>query len=174
MSQILKEQQKEASEHHSGAAKEPVKTMRVPICRVEELKRLIQSPDAEKIPLFGCRVRAGFPSPADDYIEDFLDLNEHLIKNPAATFMVRAQGDSMTGASINSGDILVVDRSVEAVHGKVVIAAVDGELTVKRLYRKEGVVKLLPENPSYPEINITKEMDSVIWGVVTNVIHEIG
>src|SRR5471030_2397814 len=90
-------------------------------------------------PLFAARVPAGFPSPADDYIERSLDLNEHLIRHPAATFFVRASGDSMTG-SIHSGDLLVVDRSLEAADGSVVIAVIDGELTVKRLRRRgDGV-----------------------------------
>ena len=83
-------------------------------------------------------MRAGFPSPADDYIETMLDLNEYLIKHPAATFFVKASGESMVNAGIHSGDILIVDRSLEAVHGKIVIAALNGELTVKRLSRQQG------------------------------------
>jgi DNA polymerase V len=95
-------------------------------------------------------VSAGFPSPAEDYLDRALDLNELLISNPAATFYVRASGDSMRDAGIQSGDILVVDRAVEARPGKIVIAAVDGELTVKRLRVKEGRLYLAPENPAYP------------------------
>ncbi|MDP3706294.1 MAG: translesion error-prone DNA polymerase V autoproteolytic subunit [Legionellaceae bacterium] len=122
-------------------------------------------------PLYASHVRAGFPSPADDHIETHLDLNAHLIKHPAATFFVIASGDSMTDAGIQSGDMLIVDKSLEATHGKIVIAAIDGELTVKRLSRQAGKVKLLPANNRYGPIDITNEHDLVIWGVVTHVIH---
>lgn len=153
--------------------KEATKPLRVPISLISEIKKLIESSSAEKLPLFGSQVRAGFPSPADDYIEDYLDLNEYLIKHPAATFLVRAKGKSMIDASIKSGDILIVDRSITPVHGKIVIAAVNGELTVKRLYIKEGITKLIPENPDFPEIPLNADMDVTIWGVVTNIIHQV-
>lgn len=153
--------------------KEPTKPMRIPISRVDEFKRLISQPNLLKVPLFGTSVRAGFPSPADDYIEDYLDLNNHLIKHPAATFIVRASGDSMKGAAIHDGDLLIVDRSIEPTHGKIVIAAVDSELTVKRLYKKAGVTKLVPENNDYPEIIIQDCNETVIWGVVINVIKQV-
>jgi DNA polymerase V len=123
------------------------------------------------IPLYACSVRAGFPSPADDYIEMHLDLNSHLIKHPAATFFFTASGDSMIGAGIASGDMLVVDRSLDAVHGTIVIAAINGELTVKRLSRVDGRVQLCAENNKYKPIEITEEEELVIWGVVTHVIH---
>ena len=152
---------------------EPTKPLRVPISRIEEFKRLIANPDAEKVAFYGSSVRAGFPSPADDYIEDYLDLNEFLIKHPAATFLVRAKGDSMIDVSIRSGDILIVDRSIEPTHGKIVIAALDGELTVKHLYLKNNETKLVPANPNYPDIIITDESEILIWGVVTNVIHQV-
>ena len=126
-----------------------------------------------QIPMYGSKVQAGFPSPADDFMEGKLDLNQHLIKRPAATFLVRATGDSMLGASIHEGDILVVDRSVEPVDGKIVIAAVEGYLTVKRLQIKKGKMILLPENPKYPPIEINPETGIYIWGVVTNVIHAV-
>lgn len=124
-------------------------------------------------PLFSGGVSAGFPSPAEDHIEGRLDLNELLVKHPAATFFVRVTGDSMTGAGIHHDDILVVDRSLEAVHGKVVIAIVDGELTVKRLYRRKGLVRLLAENPDYSAIELAEETSCEIWGVVTSVIHSL-
>lgn len=124
-------------------------------------------------PLFGSKVRAGFPSPADDYIESYLDLNAYLVKHPSATFFVRAEGDSMIGAGIYPGDILIVDRSLEATHNNVVIAAINGELTVKRLYRKSGKVKLVAANQGYSSIEIHEDMDTVIWGVVTSVIHKV-
>ena len=125
------------------------------------------------IPLFGGKVAAGFPSPADDYVEKNLDLNELLVQKPAATFFVRAQGESMLGAGIHPNDILVVDRSIEAVSGKIVICALNGELTVKRLGRDNEQWQLKAENPDYPDIVIHEELDMVIWGVVTNVIHAL-
>jgi len=128
--------------------------------------------DELRLPLFGTKVAAGFPSPADDHLENTLDLNEHLVRRPAATFFVRVQGESMLGAGINPGDILVVDRAEEAADGKIVIAALDGELTVKRLSLKDGRVLLQPENPAFEPIPVTEEMSFVIWGVVSSVIHE--
>jgi len=125
------------------------------------------------LPLFSGKVAAGFPSPADDYIEKNLDLNELLVHKPAATFFVRAQGESMLGAGIHPNDILVVDRSIEAVPGKIVICALNGELTVKRLERDNGQWQLKAENPAYADILIHDELDMVIWGVVTNVIHAV-
>ena len=120
---------------------------------------------------FGSRVEAGFPSPADDYLEGGLDLNEHLIERPAATFFLRVSGDSMTGAGIYAGDILIVDRSIAPGDGKIVIAAVDGELTVKRLYRRGGQIRLLSENPRYKPIEIAAGQDLHVWGVVIHAIH---
>ncbi|GFM37869.1 LexA family protein [Desulfovibrio psychrotolerans] len=124
-------------------------------------------------PLFLNPVAAGFPSPAEDYVERPLDLNEHLVRNPVATFFVRAQGDSMTGAGILDGDILVVDRSVAPVHNRIVIAAVHGELTVKRLYLREGAVLLMPENENYPPLDVTGQEDVTVWGVVTAVVRTL-
>ena len=122
--------------------------------------------------LYAAKVSAGFPSPSSDYLEGKLDLNEHIIKNPPATFFVRVSGDSMTGAGIYPDDILVVDRSEEATSGKIVIAVINGELTVKRLKLSRGGAQLLPENTNYTPIIITPEMDFQIWGVVTFVIHK--
>ena len=130
-------------------------------------------PSRLSLPLFTGKVAAGFPSPADDYVEKNLDLNELLVQKPAATFFVRAQGESMLGAGIHSNDILVVDRSLEAVPGKVVICAINGELTVKRLERVNDQWQLKAENPDYADIFIHDELELVIWGVVTNVIHAL-
>ena len=116
-------------------------------------------------------VSAGFPSPAEDYIEDELDLNNYLIRNPPATFIVRVSGDSMTGAGIHSGDLLLVDRSLQAVSGHIIVAALDGELTVKRLYQQDGCYWLYPENPSYAPIAAPDDLH--IWGVATTVIHRL-
>ncbi len=125
------------------------------------------------LPVFLGRLPAGFPSPADDYIEGKLDLNRHLIKHPAATFFVRVTGDSMIGAGIHSGDLLVVDRSLEAADRHVVVAVLDGELTVKRLFKQQGVLRLLPENLNYQPIEISGQHTFEIWGVVTSVIHSL-
>jgi DNA polymerase V len=125
-------------------------------------------------PLFCTRISAGFPSPADDYIENALDLNEHLIKHPAATFFVRVAGDSMTGAGINSGDILIVDRSVTAVNRSIIVAVLNGEFTVKRLVKRGSALQLFPENPAYDPIEITKGSEFEVWGVVMHVIHTVG
>jgi DNA polymerase V len=124
-----------------------------------------------ELPLYANKVSAGFPSPADDYLECKLDLNTHLIKHPAATFFVRVSGDSMQSAGINHGDMLIVDKSIEPVDGKIVVAAIDGELTVKRLSKKSGKIYLLPANKNYNPI-VIQDQDLIIWGVVTYVIHE--
>ena len=123
------------------------------------------------IPLYSSKVQAGFPSPADDYIERYLDLNAEYIKHPSATFLVTATGESMIDAGIFDGDVLIVDKSLEATDGAIVIAALNGELTVKRLSRQKGSVQLLPANPKFKPIDITEEQDVVIWGVVTLVLH---
>ncbi len=125
------------------------------------------------LPVAVAAVSAGFPSPADDYLEGSLDLNQHLIKHPAATFFVRVAGDSMIEAGIHDGDLLLVDRSLEAVDGKVVIAVINGELLVKRVRRDSGRLLLLPENPAYEAIEVRREMDFALWGVVTHVIHTL-
>jgi DNA polymerase V len=123
-------------------------------------------------PLFTSGVSAGFPSPAEDHIDRKLDLNELLIQHPVATFFVRVAGDSMKDAGINHDDILVVDRSLEATNGKIVIAIVNGELTVKKLERNQTSCKLVPANPNYSPVVITADTDFSIWGVVTSVIHQ--
>lgn len=125
-----------------------------------------------KLPFFLERISCGFPSPAADFCERSLDLNELCIKNPAATFFVRAEGHSMIGAGIRPGDVLVVDRSIEAKHGHIVIAAYMGELTCKRL-QTNPTLCLLPENPRYRPIEIQEGSDLQIFGVVTNVIHRL-
>jgi DNA polymerase V len=136
-------------------------------CRLAPLRRQVL------LPLFTGKVAAGFPSPADDYIEKTLDLNELLIKKPAATFFARAQGESMLGAGIHHNDILIVDRSIDPVPGHIVVCALNGELTVKSLDRDHGQWQLKAENPDYPDIAIFEDLELVIWGVVTNVIHPL-
>ena len=135
----------------------------------------IPSPNPPRVarPLFLSRVPAGFPSPAEDYVECGLDLNEHLIAHREATFFVRVKGHSMTGAGIRDGDLLVVDRALEAGDGDIVVAVVDGELTVKRLWRRGGRVRLLAENPAFAPIELKDGQELAVWGVVTSVIHRV-
>jgi len=136
----------------------------------------IHRPDlttSRNLPYFEAKVPAGFPSPAADYEENQLDLNKHLIKNPAATFFVRVSGDSMIGAGIHDGDLLIVDRSIDPKDKNVVIAVVDGELTVKRIRIRRKKITLEPENVNYASREISKDADFQVWGVVTNVIHSL-
>lgn len=123
-----------------------------------------------RLPLYPA-VSAGFPSPADDYVEEYLDVGAYLVQNPTATFFVRVQGESMIEASIHPGDILVVDRSLTARHGSIIIGVVNGEFTVKRLHRRGGVVRLLPANGTYHPIEIGEGDDFRVWGVVAHVLH---
>lgn len=168
----------------SGKYKEPTKAIRVPEGSITYIKAFLEGyPEVTEIgqstasinnsnvvkleiPLFSSTVAAGFPSPAEDHIEDTLDLNDYMVQRPDSTFMLRVEGESMKNAGILPNDILIVDRSLKATHNKIVIAAVDGELTVKRLFHRGGLVKLLPENPAYPEIELESEAELKIWGVV--------
>ena len=126
-----------------------------------------------KLPLYSYKISAGFPSPADDHLEKTLDLNSYLIKHPAATFFVRVDGDSMINAGIHDNDILIVDRSLKPSHGKIVIAVVDGQMTVKRLHKRSGKLILMPENNHFKPIEITESMTLEIWGVVVTSIHSV-
>jgi len=171
---------------------EPTQPVRIPLGLQEDVRRLLagyphgktaeemplfpatDGPAPMALPLYTAAVSAGFPSPAEDHLEGSLDLNALLIRHPAATFFVRVAGDSMTGAGIHSGDILVVDRSLEAVDGRIVVAALNGELTVKRLRLRHGGRLLLEaENPAYPPIPVAEENDFMVWGVVTSVVHQL-
>lgn len=176
----------------SGKYGEDTTAIRVPQSWAIEIKKLLKVksqhrktsvpidlsnvwiPDAantQALPLYGNKIAAGFPSPADDHIESTLDLNEFLIQHPAATFYVRVTGESMINAGIRPDDILVVDRAIEPTDGKIVIAALNGELTVKRLVKAQGKLFLYPENEEFRPIEVTQESDFKIWGVVTSVIH---
>jgi len=123
--------------------------------------------------LFTSTISAGFPSPAEDYVENELDLNKMMIDHPAATFFVKVKGDSMMNASISDGDILVVDRALNIQKDSIVIAFLDGEFVVKRLSKDKKGVFLIPENPKYKPIKITSDMDFKIWGIVTYVIKNL-
>ncbi|EFI34944.1 Peptidase S24/S26A/S26B, conserved region [Desulfonatronospira thiodismutans ASO3-1] len=141
-------------------------------------KSRIMSPRAESpevlLPEVSALVPAGFPSPADDYLDRTLDLNEYLIHNQAASFFIRVAGESMQGAGILPGDILLVDRSVEPAHNKIVVAVLDDEMVVKRLRYRQGRGVLVPEHPGFRPIEITDAMEAHIWGVVTAVIRKLG
>ncbi len=185
----------------SGKFGEPTKVVRIPESKVPVVKAWLKTlsqtatPDtltqafeqlksapvqllqpitqtSANLPLYGHSVVAGFPSPAEDYIETQLDLNEYLIHNKEATFLLKVQGDSMKDAGIRDGDLLVVDKSIEPTDGKIVIAALNGELTVKRLSIKSTGAWLVPENDNYPPIPIKEESDVMIWGVVTATISQ--
>ena len=119
------------------------------------------------LPLDPVRVSAGFPSPAADYEDQRLDINDYLVRNPVSTFFFAVEGDSMEGAEIFAGDILVVNKSIRPRHGHIVVAFVDGERLVKRLYNRAGRTALIAENPGYPTLEIQDGMELVVWGVVT-------
>jgi DNA polymerase V len=171
----------------SGPFGEPTQPIRLPVSLVPAVRTWLASlaegamggapqtftrhPFALALPLYGSRIAAGFPSPADDDLEGTLDLNEHLVRHPAATFFLRVQGDSMSGAGIHDGDLLVVDRAREVKSGAIVVAAVNGELTLKRLKLDGERVWLLPENPDFAPLEIRDGMALVVWGVVAHTVH---
>lgn len=169
----------------SGKYQHATRVMRIPENKAEEILLYIgltpneadrfslKSTNEQRFPLYSNSVSAGFPSPADDHIEQQLNLNEHLIKNPASTFFVRVSGESMKDVGIFPNDILIVDRSIKPVDGKIVIAVIDGELTVKRLKKEKNGILLMPENPDFKPIAVKELQDFSIWGVVTNVIHAL-
>lgn len=123
------------------------------------------------LPLYSCKIQAGFPSPADDYMDSKLDLNTHLVKNPNSTFFVRSTGNSMINAGIVEGSLLVVDKSIKPTNNKIVIAVVNEEFTVKRFKIIDGKFSLVADNPDYPDIALNE--NSFIWGVVTSVINKL-
>jgi len=127
----------------------------------------------KEVPFYKESVPAGFPSPAEDFMDLDLNLQEYLVQHPSATFCVRAVGDSMIKAGIHSGDVMVVDRALEPKNNKIVLAVLDGEFTVKRIKKNKEQLFLVPENDQYQPIIITEEMDFKVWGVVTHVIHKV-
>lgn len=174
----------------TGTYGEETRPLRVPVSLVTQVRSFLKGMQSLKstdlewgtvhphltaiaLPLYGTNVAAGFPSPADDHLDRMLDLNELLITNPAATFYVRVSGTSMVDAGIQPGDILLVDRSLTPKHNSIVIAALNGELTVKRLSIGSEGIALMPENPTYTPIPIREEMDFFVWGVVKNIIHTV-
>lgn len=170
---------------------EPTKVVRVPESRIVEIKKYLANSKKEKfndvasitlvnpsttmrIPLALEKVAAGFPSPAQDYVDKTLDMNEHLIKNEAATFVVTVSSRSMLGVGIDIGDELVVDRSIEAKHEDIVVVWIDNEFTVKRLIIEgSNNCWLKAENPEYPDIHFKEGQEVVVWGVVTFVVKSL-
>ena len=118
-------------------------------------------------------VPAGFPSPADDYLEHALNLDELLVKNRVATYYVRVRGWSMLGAGIHDGDILMVDRALPATDGKIAVVVIDAQFTIKRLSFRDGTLFLLPENDLFAPQEISVETDFTVWGIVTCIIHRV-
>ena len=127
-----------------------------------------------ELPLAGAAIAAGFPSPAEEYVEIALDLNKELIKHPAATFYARVKGDSMVDAGIQDGDLLVIDKALEPKEGSIAVCYLDGEFTVKRLAVQEKGVYLMPANAEFKPIRITEENEFLVWGIVAYVIHKPG
>lgn len=156
----------------SGKYGESTKAIRIPLSEVENVMDFIER-KSYRLPFFEHAVAAGFPSPAEDSESQTMDLNEYLIKHPTSTFFVKVAGSSMINAGIHHNDVLVVDRSLEPLNGKIIVAAVNGELTVKRLSRERNRVRLLPENEAFTPIDIDSETQLHIWGVVTSVIHSV-
>lgn len=156
----------------SGKYGEPTKAIRIPLSEVDRVLEFMNK-KSYRLPFYEHAVAAGFPSPADDSEQQSLDLNEYLIKHPTSTFFVKVAGSSMINAGIHHNDMLVVDRSLEPLNGKIIVAAVNGELTVKRLSKEKNKIQLLPENEAFTPIDIDEETHLHIWGVVTSVIHAV-
>ncbi|CAO4843627.1 MAG: LexA repressor [Holosporales bacterium] len=174
----------------SNIYQEPTKPVRVPVSYVEPLSQFLKMLSIMRqqdvpfsfvanclqnvpIPLFESKVQAGFPSPSSDAIDQTLDLNQHLIDHPHTTFFFKVVGDSMIEAHIQEDDLLIVDRSLSAKNNDIVIAFVDGDVTVKRLIIQSDGVFLKPENKNYPLIPVSNPSDLIVWGVVTSVIHKV-
>ncbi|BBI16327.1 Protein UmuD [Neochlamydia sp. TUME1] len=151
---------------------EETKAIQVPASEIQNILKFIQN-KFYRIPLYQYRINAGFPSFGEGDIEKRIDLNELLIKEPDVTFLLKVCGDSMINAGIHHNDIIVVDRSIEPSEGKIVIASLNGELTVKRLRRVADRLMLVAENKAYAPIEITEDTELRIWGVAISVIHAL-
>jgi DNA polymerase V len=150
--------------------------MPVPLLSTETLKQtpiaIADKAAPVPIPLFVQKIQAGFPSPACDYIEEGLDLTDYLVKNKSSSFLFKVASDSMKDAGIFPGDIVSVDRSIEPKHGHIVVAVIHNEFTLKRLYRKRGVVELHPDNPAYEPIRLKECEELQVWAVATGVVRK--
>ncbi|MBX3710044.1 MAG: translesion error-prone DNA polymerase V autoproteolytic subunit [Gammaproteobacteria bacterium] len=155
-----------------GQYGEPTQPIRLPESLIEPVLKFVKN-KGYQLPLFSSKVAAGHPSSVDDHIETYVNLQDHLIKNISMTFLVRVSGQSMIDAGIFENDLLVVDRSIVPSHGKIVIAAIDSQFTVKRLHQQNNQLFLMPENKKFKPITITPENEMIIFGVVTHVIHAV-
>ena len=155
-----------------GRYGEPTRPVRIPVSLAPKITKAIQS-GMFKIPLYGNKVTAGFPSPADDYIETRLDANDIVIDNPTATFFLRVAGDSMIEAGILPGDYIAVDRSIEARQGSIVVASVEGEFTVKYLAKSRGKTVLRAAKAGHPDIVPGEGEEVRVFGVVCGVIRRL-
>lgn len=151
------------------ATGKPTQVLRVPADMVDEIKEFAAT-RGFKLPLYSSRVQAGIPTAADDYIEDYIDLNSHLLRHPAKTIVVPVAGESMIGAGIHEGDLLLVDTSIAPTSGKIVVAVVEGQNTVKYLEVRKGQAWLVPANPAFKEMRLDPEGDAMITGVVMHCI----
>lgn len=152
-----------------GPYGEKTRVMRVPESQFESIRAFLDN-NGYRLPLYASSVAAGLPSPVDSDIEDHIDVCGYAIKHPKESFCVRVSGESMIGAGIDLNDILVVDSRLEPKHGNIVIALIDGKTTVKRFYKKGEVLKLVPENPDFPEILLKKNDRLQIQGVVVHIM----
>ena len=151
---------------------EPTRPVRLPISQIDRVLRFIKNKEAA-IPLYASGVSAGFPSPADDFKELRISIDREVVKNEEATFYARVSGESMQGAGLDDGDLLVIDRSLEPQDNKIAVCFIDGEFTVKRLKVEQDCVYLMPENPKYQPIKVTEDNELIIWGVVTYVVKKV-
>ena len=156
----------------TGKFGEPTKAIRLPVSMIDRIMLFIEQKGLS-FPLYTDRVQAGYPASTDDAPVDKLDLGSYLVQNPASTFFVKVAGESMIGAGIFPDDLLIVDRSIKATNGDVVVVSVDGEFTVKRLFISQKKVELRPENKKFQTISFKDESELNIWGVVKNVIHRV-
>ncbi len=150
----------------------PTKVIRLPVGEIALVKRFLNNKQFLKLPLFSSKVAAGIPATADDHIEEYLDLND-LVQNPDTTFLVRVYGNSMIEAGIQENDLLIVDRNILPINGKIVIAVLQGQLTVKIFHKKNQQLFLMPANAAFLPIEVKEEDDIHIWGVVTKIIHNV-
>lgn len=153
-----------------GRPKRPTKVMRVPVELVDQVEAYCKN-SGYRLPLLSGKVPAGFPFDSTDHVSEWVDINQFIIKDPGSMFLIEACGDSMEQDRIYEGDLLIVDGSIEPRHGMIVIAAIDGEYTVKRFFKQDKKIKLVPANSNYPEIDITNDMQFAIAGVVVRSLH---
>ena len=154
-----------------GRPARPTKVMRVALELTDQIENYCKK-SGYRLPLLTGKVPAGFPLNATDHISEWVDMNQMIINDPDNMFLIEAMGDSMEGDHIYEGDLLIVDGSIQPKHGMIVIAAVDGEYTVKRFFKKDNAIKLVPANSNYPEIDISKDMQFAVAGVVVRSLHQ--